>query len=160
MKTKENIVSIISILLLLLWIYTSTSKLLDVGLFKSQLSRQAMIGSYTGFFVWFIPIIEIIAALLLMFTITRKTGMILSFWLMVAFTGYIGLVAFGFIKKASCSCGGVLAQMGFKEHFWFNLFFASIAGLGWFLLVHNKKSNPWKFLTNQKTLFRPSTAEE
>lgn len=159
MKTKENTIKIISAALIILWIYAAASKWADFPAFKSQLSKQALIADYANFFVWFLPTIEIVAALLLMFALSRRAGMLLSFSLMTVFTGYIGLVAFGFIKKSSCICGGVLSQLGFKEHFWFNFFFLALAGIGIWLTRHDAK-HTWTFLTFRKVLFRPSTADE
>lgn len=155
MKTRTTLIEIICILLITLWVYTALSKLMDFALFKVQLSRQAIISDYAGIFVWFLPLIELVAALLLMFSITRKTGLLLSFSLMTIFTAYIGMVAFGIIEKSSCSCGGVLSQLGFKEHFWFNLVFLILAGLGIYL---NSKTSleKWKFLVYRRNLFRPN----
>lgn len=128
---------------------------MDVTLFKAQLSRQALISEYAGLFFWFLPAIEILAAILLMFTATRKAGMLLSFSLMAVFTSYIGMVAFGIIKKSSCSCGGVLSQMGFKEHFWFNSAFLILSGLGLFLLKKEKTFHVVDKLFHLRALFRP-----
>lgn len=154
MKTRTIIIDIICILLVMLWIYTAVSKLMDFALFKSQLSRQAFISGYAGLFAWFLPLIELVAALLLMFSITRKAGLLLSFSLMAVFTAYIGMIAFGIVEKTACSCGGVLSVLGFKEHFWFNLFFLALAGLGLYL---NSKINleKWKFLIHRRNVFRP-----
>jgi hypothetical protein len=128
---------------------------MDFALFKSQLSRQAFISDYAGLFAWFLPLIELVAALLLMFSITRKVGLLLSFSLMAVFTAYIGMIAFGIVEKTACSCGGVLSSLGFKEHFWFNLFFLALSGLG---LCLNSKINldKWKFLIHRRNVFRPN----
>lgn len=155
MKTRTTLIDIICILLIMLWIYTVVSKLMDFGLFKLQLSRQALISDYAGLFAWFLPLIELIAALLLMFLTTRKVGLLLSFSLMAIFTAYIGMIAFGIAEKTACSCGGVLSNLGFKEHFWFNLFFLVLSGLGLYL---NSKINldKWKFLIHKRNVFRPN----
>jgi hypothetical protein len=128
---------------------------MDFALFKSQLSRQAFISDYAGLFAWMLPLIELIAALLLMFSITRKVGLLLSFSLMAIFTAYIGTIAFGIVEKTACSCGGVLSSLGFKEHFWFNLVFWALSGLGVYL---NSKINleKWKFLIHRRNVFRPN----
>lgn len=155
MERRETTIQIICILLIMLWVYTAISKLIDFDLFKVQLSRQAIISEYVGIFVWFLPLIELKAALLLMFAITRKTGLLVSFFLMAVFTGYIGVVAFEIIEKSSCSCGGVLSQLSFKDHFLFNLFFLILAGLGVYLNSKNDLEK-WKFLIHRKNLFRPN----
>ncbi len=155
MKTKNTIIDIICILLITLWIYTAMSKLMDFAVFKVQLSRQAFISGYATLFAWLLPLIELVAAMLLMFSITRKAGLLLSFSLMTVFTAYIGMIAFGIVEKTACSCGGVLSSLGFKEHFWFNLFFLALSGLGLYL---NSKINldKWKFLIHRRNVFRPN----
>lgn len=155
MKSRTSLIYIICILLIMLWIYTAVSKLMDFAQFRSQLSRQAFISDYAGLFAWLLPLIELIAAILLMLSITRKAGLLLSFSLMAVFTAYIGMIAFGIVEKTACSCGGVLSMLGFKEHFWFNLFFLVLSALGLYL---NSKINldKWKFLTHRRNVFRPN----
>jgi len=126
-------IQLISILLITLWVYTALSKSMDIGLFKSQLTRQPFPSSWAPMLVWFLPIIELLTASLLMFTKTRKAGMLLSFLLMLVFTGYVALAVIGYWENIPCSCGGVLNQLGWKDHLWFNLFFTALAGTGVYL---------------------------
>lgn len=139
MKAKEIYIRLISILLMVLWIYTSINKLLEYEQTQSQLAVQAMIGEYAGLLVWLLPSLEILAALLLVFSSTRKTGMLLSFSLMLLFTGYVSLVVAGLWENTPCICGGVLNQLGWKEHLVFNLFFTLLAGMGIYLMKSQRK---------------------
>ena len=129
-KTINTILTGIVFMLILLWVYTATSKLADLSEFKSQLANQSFGTSTAAFLFWFIPISELLAAFLLLFTKTRFTGLIVSFILMLLFTGYIALVILGFYQRVPCSCGGVLKSLGWQAHFWFNLFFLGITALG------------------------------
>ena len=133
MKPKEFFIQLISILIITLWIYTAINKLMNIDLFKSQLSRQALIGEFAGIMIWLLPTIELLAAILLFFQRSRKAGMLLSFSLMAIFTGYIALAVVGYWENIPCSCGGVLNQLGWKDHLWFNLFFLVISGTGLYL---------------------------
>lgn len=117
-------------LLILLWVYTATSKLVDLTEFKRQLANQTFSESIAAILLFFVPISELVAALLLLFSKTRFAGLLLSFFLMLFFTGYIALVLLGYYDQVPCSCGGVLKQLGWQAHFWFNLFFLGISGLG------------------------------
>ncbi len=117
-------------LLILLWVYTATSKLVDLTEFKRQLANQTFGKSVAAILLWFVPISELFAALLLLFSKTRFAGLTVSFFLMLLFTGYITLVLSGFYDRVPCSCGGVLKQLGWQAHLWFNLFFLGISGLG------------------------------
>lgn len=117
-------------LLILLWVYTATSKLVDLTEFKRQLANQTFSESIAAILLFFVPISELVAALLLLFSKTRFAGLLLSFFLMLFFTGYIALVLLGYYDQVPCSCGGVLKQLGWQAHFWFNLFFLGISVLG------------------------------
>ena len=132
-KTINTILTGIVFMLILLWVYTATSKLADLSDFRGQLANQSFGTSTAAFLFWFIPISELLAAFLLLFTKTRFAGLIVSFILMSLFTGYIALVILGFYQRVPCSCGGVLKSLGWHAHFWFNLFFLAISGWGTFL---------------------------
>jgi len=133
MEQRKTYIRFISILLITLWVYTAANKLMDVGLFRSQLARQPFSPAFAPLLTWFLPIIELAAAYLLMFTKTRTAGMLLSFLLMTVFSIYVALAVTGFWENIPCSCGGVLNRLGWKDHLWFNLFFTALAGIGIYL---------------------------
>ncbi|MEJ5994390.1 MauE/DoxX family redox-associated membrane protein [Pedobacter sp. Du54] len=130
LKFRAALLIFICTLLVLLWVYSAGSKLIDITEFKRQLGNQTLGKTAAVFLFWFIPISEILAALLLLFNTTRFAGLILSTFLMFLFTGYIGLVLLGYYDRTPCSCGGVLKEMGWRLHFWFNVYFLAISGLG------------------------------
>lgn len=131
MKWTEKTSIIASGLLMILWIYTALSKASNMDVFSSQLSRQPNpISTMVPVLVWLLPLIELIAATLLMFSRTRRSGLLLSIVLMSAFTVYVTMAIIGYWEDIPCSCGGVLNQLGWKDHLWFNLFFLIVAALG------------------------------
>ncbi|SFH19429.1 MauE/DoxX family redox-associated membrane protein [Pedobacter insulae] len=139
---KEQILIYTCTILVFLWIYTALSKLSDLTEFKKQLDNQTFGNSTATFLFWFIPISELTAAALLLFRKTRYAGLMLSTLLMFLFTGYIALVLLGFYERTPCSCGGVLKEMSWQMHLWFNIFFLLLSGLGIFLArfpAHSKK---------------------
>jgi len=127
---RPLIINLACSLLILLWVYTVASKLSNVNEFKRQLGNQTLGKDMADVLLWFIPISEISAALLLLFRQSRFAGFGLSVFLLVLFSGYIGLVLLGYYSRVPCSCGGVLKQLGWQTHFIFNLFFLALAGLG------------------------------
>ena len=133
-KTINAILTGIVLMLILLWVYTATSKLADLTEFKSQLANQSFGATTAAFLFWFIPISEVIAAGLLLFNRTRLSGLIFSFILMSLFTGYISMVIFGFYQRVPCSCGGVLKNLGWQAHFWFNVVFLVMSGYAVYLI--------------------------
>ena len=138
LKFKSPSLNFICTLLVFLWAYTAASKLIDVGEFKRQLANQTIGKAAAAFLLWFIPISEILTALLLLFHKTRLSGLLLSAMLMFLFTGYIGLVLLGYFERTPCSCGGVLKEMGWQLHFWFNIFFLAISCFGIYFIKSTK----------------------
>ncbi|MDQ7950132.1 MAG: hypothetical protein REI93_14860, partial [Pedobacter sp.] len=121
------------------FVYTATSKLIDFAGFERQLQQQHFNTSIVSLLKWSIPFLEICTATLLTFGRTRRVGLILSALLMATFTSYVGLALAGVFSKMPCSCGGVLKNMGWKLHFWFNLLFLSLSIIGLTINQHIKK---------------------
>lgn len=117
-------------LLILLWTYTALSKLSDIPAFWIQLRNQVFAPSTALVLLWAIPATELLAAALLLLRRTNRAGFAISTLLMLAFTSYIALVLLGHYPKTPCSCGGVLKQLSWQAHFWFNLFFLVLAVCG------------------------------
>lgn len=130
-KQKLTIIlNSIVFLLVLLWIYTAVSKLINIHEFERQLNNQVFGKVFTQWLFWLIPITEISAAIMLVINNTKIYGLILSLILMALFTGYIGLVLLNFYPRIPCSCGGVLKNLGWHAHLWFNLFFLGTSAFG------------------------------
>jgi len=70
---KNSIVQITSYLLAILFIYTGVSKLLDIGIFQSQIAQSAMLAPYASILAWLVPIVELLLAGLLLINNTRQS---------------------------------------------------------------------------------------
>lgn len=123
---KNVIVEIISFLFILLFVYAGGSKLLDYQKFVVQIGQSAMLTRWAGVMGWFIPILEVGLAVMLIFKRTQKVALYGALNLMVVFTTYIFIVM-NFTPNVPCSCGGILERMGWTEHFYFNLAFIFLA---------------------------------
>jgi putative oxidoreductase len=139
MKTN-HILNVISALLILLFVYTAMSKLLDFEQFKSQMYNQTLPHEMATALIWTLPEIEILTTMLLLFERTRSLGFYLSGILMVLFTGYIGLVLLNYFGRVPCACGGVIKALGWKMHLMFNLFFLLLTGLGIFIDYRERRT--------------------
>jgi len=128
---RPFLLSLLCSILVLLWVYTAASKLADMPEFKRQLGNQTLGRPMAAFLLWFIPLSEIAATLLLLPRKTRLAGFVLSAFLLLLFSGYIALVLLGYYDRVPCSCGGVLKQLSWGPHLVFNLFFllAAMAGV-------------------------------
>jgi len=127
------LVNIFSALLIFLFTYAAVSKLVVYKVFYGQINSQPMPNWMTPYLVVLIPAIEILIAVALMFDKTRSKGFLASFILMSIFTGYIGLILLNAFNKIPCSCGGVLEELGWKQHLFFNIFFVFVSLTGFWL---------------------------
>jgi uncharacterized membrane protein YphA (DoxX/SURF4 family) len=136
-QLPKLVLELIVALLIILWLYTGINKLLDYDETRVQMGRSPFIESIAGFTAAAIPVGELILAILLLFGKTRLLGLFGSLFLMALFTGYIYLML-RYSYDLPCSCGGVLRQLSWQEHFYFNLAFTILCILG--ILLHSSKA--------------------
>jgi putative oxidoreductase len=129
MNRRNVLVEIIGSLLILLFVYTAISKLMDIPKFTFTMSRSPLIGNSASFLALAVPVIELLIAALLFVPRTRLLGLYGSLGLMTAFTLYIGYML-SFADKLPCSCGGVIGKMTWNQHLVFNIFFTLLSLLG------------------------------
>ena len=125
--------ALVSLALIILWVYAAVSKLETFEAFQQQLLRQPLPLWLTAPLAWGLPVMELTAALLLIYRRSRGVGLLLSFLLMLLFTGYVGLAVLGVWEELPCACGGVLSSLGWREHLVFNVVYTLVAGCGLYL---------------------------
>jgi Methylamine utilisation protein MauE len=123
-------VDVISGLLILLWVYTATSKLIDIESFQRVLSQLALMRHWAEALAWIISILEILIAGLLFFPPTRVYGLFVSLLLLAVFTLYVAGMLW-LAPTLPCSCGGVISELGWREHLVFNSVATGLALWGW-----------------------------
>ncbi|WP_268225118.1 MauE/DoxX family redox-associated membrane protein [Sinomicrobium oceani] len=138
-KHRNVIVEIICYLFILLFVYAAATKLADFQNFRIQLAKSPMLTEIAGFTSVIVPSLELIIALFLTIPRFRIVAMYASFCLMVMFTAYIYIII-TYSPHIPCSCGGILENMGWSEHFYFNIAFVLLALLG-ILLLSGKGSS-------------------
>lgn len=129
---KNITLNFIAAAFIFLFTYTAMSKLMDAYEFQVILSKSPLIGEYAAIIKYVLPITELIVAGLLFLPKTKLAGLYSSLTLMLLFTGYLFYMTL-FTTDLPCSCGGVLQQLSWQQHLWFNIFFTLLAGLGIFL---------------------------
>jgi len=132
--------------LILVFTYTGISKLSGHEQFAAQLDLQSIFAPISLFLSWLLPVVELLIVLFILFERTLLLGLISATFLMTAFTIYIGGMLL-FQRSLPCSCGGVIAQMTWKEHLIFNFFFMCLA---WIALIYNYKQTTQRISTNTK----------
>jgi hypothetical protein len=127
---SQNIITeIIAALYIFLFVYTAVSKLITHDQFAAVLSASPLLGSVSVLISWMIPLIELLIAVLLFFPTSRRLGLKMSLYLMLAFTIYIAYMI-AFTPKLPCACGGVISSLSWTGHLLFNLLFILLAFLG------------------------------
>lgn len=121
-----TITTAICLLYIMLFVYAAVSKLIDFDVFYRQLAMSPVLTSHAYWIVYAVPATEIILALLITFPKTRMLGLFGSLCLMASFTIYIYLIM-NYASHVPCSCGGILEDMGWNAHFYFNLTFIGLA---------------------------------
>lgn len=127
--TIEIFVAIIIIVLL----YTGISKLIDRLSFHVNLEMNPLFHNYALFVSYAAPILEIVLAVSLIFTKTRKAGLLASAFLMSFFTGYVIYLMVS-LPNLPCSCGGIVGWLNWTQHLILNIFLTIISFAGFLLL--------------------------
>jgi len=140
---KETILKFICGSIAALFFYAAFSKLMDYDKSVGEMRNQIFSAAIANILTWLIPTMEIILTFLLIFSNTRKIALWGSLLLLSAFTLYIGVVMTGVFGRIPCSCGGILKNMGYGIHIFFNLFFVAISILGITLTDGTPIFNRW-----------------
>lgn len=121
---------IISFLISVLFIYAALMKVMDYPQFIVDLRKSPLLANYNmSLMAPFVLGIELLAAILLNIDFTRVLGLYLSFFIMLSFTLYMGILYF-FYTNIPCACGGILGKMSYPVHIGFNTLFTGIALCG------------------------------
>ncbi|MGN8055156.1 MauE/DoxX family redox-associated membrane protein [Pedobacter sp. 22163] len=125
---SELIMLLSSLLLVLLWGYAGFSKLADYHRFvqQMQLAPVPLMKQLAPVLGIAVPFAELVLVGLLFSERFRKTGLLLSFFLLLAFTAYISLMLLSGLRLP-CTCGGLISKLGWQQHLFFNAFFMLIS---------------------------------
>ena len=133
---KTIVVEIITVLYIILFLYTGLSKLMDYSIFREQLEESPLLSSISSPIALGLPIAELAATLLLTIPRWRLKGLYASLVLMILFTSYvIGILIFD--EHLPCSCGGIIGELSWPQHIVFN---SSFIGLAVIAIVFEKKN--------------------
>jgi hypothetical protein len=112
---KPRAAFFISIILVFVFAYTASSKLMDSKSFVAVLRDVPLIGRGAGVVAILLPLAELLIALLLIFERTRLYGLWASLFLLVLFTGYLGYMIL-LMPHLPCSSRGVIGSMSWSVH--------------------------------------------
>ncbi|WDF66111.1 MauE/DoxX family redox-associated membrane protein [Flavobacterium sp. KACC 22763] len=137
-NTKAAIFETTCLLYIFLLVYAAMNKALDFEKFKVEMGQSPLLSAFADWMSWLVLIIEFTIVFFLLFPKTRTKALYAGFCLMSMFTAYI-FIMLNFSSFLPCSCGGILENMTWKQHFLFNVFFVLIGA--WALWLHNDNNN-------------------
>jgi uncharacterized membrane protein YphA (DoxX/SURF4 family) len=126
---QKTIIEIISLLFVILFLYTGISKLMEYPVFKEQISSSPLLEPLAPIVGWALPLAELVAAALLFWPPWRRTGLYAAFGLMTLFTVYV-IYIMARDEKLPCSCGGIIELLSWKGHFFLNCILTVLALAG------------------------------
>lgn len=130
MKHKNKLIDICTFLLVLMFTYAASSKLLDYDNSKLSMMKQLIPAGTAPTLTWLVPVTELAIVGLLLFKQTRLIGLWAAGILMFAFSAYIAVAMSGLFGRRPCACGGIISQLGYWGHLVFNLAFVGVAVMG------------------------------
>ncbi|SDH29716.1 MauE/DoxX family redox-associated membrane protein [Mucilaginibacter gossypii] len=136
---KELVLFIAILLIVMMWLYASSSKYFDFVGFKRDMHKQPFPTWLIDILVIILPPIEIITAFMVAWPKTRRMGLLITEVLMAAFAIYIVAIMFNFFPRVPCSCGGIFKSFTWEQHLIFNLFFVAVGIIG--LLLNKAPEN-------------------
>ncbi len=132
MKKSNAAIVIICTLIIILFVYTASTKLLDHYNFRSGLSESPFIAPFANILAWVIPVGENLIAVMLVIPAIRLAGLFASGILMSLFTVYIAAMLLSG-SDIPCSCGGIVEEMSWGAHIVFNSAFVALSAFGIYL---------------------------
>lgn len=146
---RNTIIEIISILNIMIFLYSGITKIMDYAVFKEQLAVNPILSPVARPVALLLPVIEFLIVLMLVFPRWRQKGLTASLVLMTIFTIYI-ISLFSISKEMPCSCGGLIDLLSWQQHLIFNGIFMLLDALAIRLLRKEKKSlsKGWQESTN------------
>ena len=146
---RNTIIEIISVLNIMIFLYSGIAKIIDYAVFKEQLAVNPILSPVAKPVALLLPVLEFLIVLMLVFPRWRQKGLITSLGLMTIFTVYI-IALFSISKEMPCSCGGLIDLLSWQQHLIFNGIFMLLDALAIRLLRKVKKSisKDWQESTN------------
>jgi hypothetical protein len=122
MIKRTTIIEIVTVLNIILFLYTAIAKIMDYGVFKEQLAMSPILFWASTPVAVLLPVVEFAIVLMLVIPRWRLKGLYASFIIMTLFTAYI-IAMFIVAPEMPCSCGGIIELLSWKQHLVFNSVF-------------------------------------
>jgi uncharacterized membrane protein YphA (DoxX/SURF4 family) len=151
MIKRTTIIETITILNIILFLYTGISKLMDYSVFKEQLAESPILAWAAKPVALLLPWLEFAIVLMLIIPRWRLKGLYASFILMTLFTIYI-IALFSISTEMPCSCGGIMEELSWQQHIAFNIGFVLLNA--WCIYLLKKEKDEIKKDWNQENIYK------
>jgi hypothetical protein len=138
MMKRTTIIEIITVLNIILFLYTGIAKIMDYSVFKEQLAVSPILSWAATPVAVLLPVVEFLIVLMLVVPRWRLKGLYSSLILMTFFTAYITAM-FIAAPEMPCSCGGILELLSWQQHLMFNGVFIFLNAIAIYLQKKSKK---------------------
>jgi putative oxidoreductase len=143
---KSIVLDAICFFLIVLFVYTAFSKLLNYSDFVFILNQTRELKPFTPILSISLPFLEITAAFFLMIPLYRTWGLYLSCVLMGAFTLYVAYLLL-LASHRPCACGGIMRGLSWKQHLVFNSLCTAISIVGILINGNRRERTELKEIT-------------
>lgn len=142
LKTYAILKTILTYILFILFLYTAVSKMVDLDEFLNQIERSPLIPANFSIIVAIgVIIVELIICAFLMIEKWNRLGILLGGWLLAVFAIYVAMILF-YSPYVPCSCGGIIAELGWTAHLILNISLALLCGVTIYLQPSNRIHEP------------------
>jgi hypothetical protein len=138
MMKRTTIIEIITVLNIILFLYTGIAKIMDYSVFKEQLAMSPILSWAAQPVAVLLPVVEFLIVLMLVVPRWRLKGLYASFILMTGFTAYI-IAMYLVAPEMPCSCGGIIELLSWQGHLIFNSVFVLLNALAIYLQRKDKR---------------------
>jgi putative oxidoreductase len=137
---KNTLLVTLVSLLVALFVYTGSIKLISFDRFRIELSGQVLPAWTKPVLLYTLPVFELVLAGGLLFKSTRLAALWTSFGLIILFTIYTILVLSDALSKTPCPCGGLIGRLSWKGHLVFNLVYLAVNAGAIILCMHANRT--------------------
>ena len=110
--------------------YAGFEKFLRFESSRKAFHNQTFPGELAEALSYVVPGVELLIAMLLLFSATRWWGYLGSLLVLTVFITYVGLIWVGAFPRVPCNCAGIIESLGWAEHFVLNLGLIGLAVYG------------------------------
>lgn len=143
-KITEKAIHIIAAIIAIMFFYAIAVKMSDYTEALADMHKQIFSKEVATILTWFLPLIQLIIIVLLLWRPYITAGLWCSLTLLLIFSFYIILALGEYFDDKPCSCGGILGrESSFTDQLWFNIVFILLAILGLWLIY---KPRPIQFI--------------